>query len=232
MKTQRISALTTGTALIIMAVAAIFTFGYIHNSLVIPGDATSTVQNLQTSRTLFKVEIFGWLYIFILDAIVAAALYVFFKDENRKLALATAGLRFVYTAILGLAIFNLSGILEVLNGNLVFPSDEINSTVINALDSFTKTWTLGLIVFGFHLLVLGILALKTRYIHRFFGIFLSFAGVSYIVISSLKILFPEFESQIKTAEMILSIPMALGELGFAFWLIFRGGKPVILFRNS
>jgi hypothetical protein len=153
-------------------------------------------------------------------------------DENRKLALATSGLRLVYTAILGMAIFNFFLILNVLKGTDLVPLEEISQKVMLYLKSFENTWTFGLIVFGFHLLVLGILVLKTRNIHRFWGILLTFAGVSYILISSSKLIFPDLESPIKTVEMVLSLPMAFGEIGFAVWLIIRGGKPKTVFRSE
>ena len=37
---------------------------------------------------------------------------------------------------------------------------------------------------------------------------------------------PPFESPIANAEMILSLPMAIAEIGFAFWLLIRGGKAI------
>ena len=86
------------------------------------------------------------------------------------------------------------------------------------------TWSFGLIIFGFHLLLLGFLALKSWNIHRFWGIMLIVAAVSYVGIHCAKILLPEFENPVKTAEMILSLPMTFGEVGFAVWLIIRGGK--------
>ena len=77
-------------------------------------------------------------------------------------------------------------------------------------------WSIVLIIFGFHLLFLGILALKSKPINRFWGISLVFAAISYILINSLHKILPGYENQINTAEMILSLPMASGEVGFAF----------------
>ncbi|MBN2774257.1 MAG: DUF4386 domain-containing protein, partial [Prolixibacteraceae bacterium] len=97
MKTERKSALIAGFALILMAVAAAFSFGYVHNSLVVPGNTESTVNNLKSSGLLFKAEIMGWTLILILDVVVAWALYNFFRNENRKLSAAMAWLRIVYS---------------------------------------------------------------------------------------------------------------------------------------
>ena len=85
MKTQRKSALIAGIALIIMAVVAGFTYGYLHNTLIVEGDSETTLRNLKSDASLFQAEIFGWFFILVLDVIVAWALYFFFRDENKRL---------------------------------------------------------------------------------------------------------------------------------------------------
>lgn len=231
MITNRKSALMAGIVLIVMAVAAAFSFGYAHNTLVIPGNTEITIINLKSSPWLFRAEVLGWHFILLCDVVVAWALYNFFKNENRKLSALTAGLRFGYSAILGIAILNFIYILKIMNGNVGLTQKMANQQVMSSLKSFETIWSFGLIIFGFHLLVLGALALKSKYIHNFWGIVLVFAAVSYIVIHSANFLFPEFENQIKTAEMILSLPMAFSEIGFAFWLVIRGGKPKTIYKS-
>jgi hypothetical protein len=226
MQTNRKSALIAGIAIITMALAAVFSFGYAHNLLVIPNQPDITLSNLKTSKSLFILEILGWMIILLCDIIVAVALYVYFKNENRKLALYTAAARLIYSAILGVAIFFLLRILFLLND-----SENFAGTVMSNLDSFKTTWSFGLIIFGIHLFLLGLLAIKSRLIHNIWGILLIFAGISYSFIHASNFLFPEFESQIKTAEMVLSVPMAFAEIGFAIWLFARGGKPKIIYRN-
>jgi hypothetical protein len=227
MKAQRKSALIAGIAILVMAVAAGFAFGYAHSSLVIPENPEATLSNLQSSKTLFVAEIIGWTLILICDIVVSFALYFFFKNENQKLASYTAIARLVYSAILGVAIFYLAQILNLLVG-----TNDIASEVMSNLESFKKYWSFGLIIFGVHLSLLGILAFKSKFIHNFWGVFLIFAGISYSLINSFYFLFPEFGSYLKTAENILSIPMAVAEIGFAFWLIIRGGKPKTLYQNN
>jgi len=229
MKTNRKYALNAGLVLLFMAVLAAFSFGYAHNNLVIPGNADATVSNLRFSSLLFKAEIVGWLAILFLDVVVAWSLYLFFKNNNPKLSLLTAALRIIYTIIFGVAILNLLQILPFLNGS---SSETAKTQILFHLNSFDTTWSFGLIIFGFHLLLLGALVFKSNLVPHFWGILLIFAAVSYIFTHSIQILFPEFESQIKTAEMILTLPMALGEIGFAFWLIAKGGKTRIVYRQT
>jgi hypothetical protein len=105
---QRKFALFAGTSLLIMAFAAFFSYSFVHGNLVVQGDANATLHNIQTSSSLFKAEIFGWIIIFITDIIASWALYFFLKPIHASLSLLAACLRLMYTAILGIAIFNLT----------------------------------------------------------------------------------------------------------------------------
>jgi hypothetical protein len=105
---QRKFALFAGTSLLIMAFAAFFSYSFVHGNHVVQGDANATLHNIQTSSSLFKAEIFGWIIIFITDIIASWALYFFLKPIHASLSLLAACLRLVYTAILGIAIFNLT----------------------------------------------------------------------------------------------------------------------------
>ncbi len=230
MKTSRKSALTAGFALVVMAAVAAFTYGYAHNVLVIPNNPEETFNLLNSSRILFRTEILGWFLILILDVVVTWALYSFFKNENKKLSIFTAGLRIIFVIIFAVAFYNFISILEILYQNPALVPQLASRQIMNHLNSFESTWSFALIIFGFHLISLGVLSFKSQSIHNVWGILLVFAGASYSLIHGTKVLFPAFENQIKTAEMILSLPMAFGEIGFAFWLIFRGGKHKIKYK--
>ena len=227
MTTTRKPALIAGISLMVMAIAAGLSFGYIHSSLVIPTDAEVTVNNLKESKALFRIEVFGWILILVCDIAVALALYFFFKNENRELSFFTAAARLVYSAILGFAIFFLVQILNLLGGTA-----DITGAVMSKLNAFKTAWSYGLIIFGIHLVLLGLLVLQSKLIHNFWGILLIFAGISYSFIHVSNFLFLDFETQIKAIEAILSLPMAVAEIGFAFWLIIRGGKPRTLFQKT
>lgn len=236
MVTKRNSARIAGIVILMMAAVAAFTYGYIHKSLVVPNFPEITVSQLRASKWLLRTEIVGWHFILLCDVIVAWALYRFFKDENQLLSQITAVLRLVYAAVLGGAVFKLISILRVINGEAGIAPELADQQMLSFLKSFESTWSFGLIIFGFHLLLLGFLALKSKAIYFFWGVLLILAALSYITIHSSKIGFSDFDSQIRTAEMILSLPMAFGEIGFAFWLIIRGGKPNMkineVFQNS
>ncbi len=214
-----------------MAVVAALTYGYIHNSLVVPGDAETTVENIRSNGLLFHIEVIGWFFILLLDVIVAWALYLFFKNENQNLSFIMAGLRVVFTIIFAVAIFSLIPVLRIANGNIAVVQEIIGKQIMNDLESFEKVWSFSLIIFGFHLFALGILVFRSKYIHNFWGIVLVFVAVSYVLIHSAKFLSPESENLINITEMVLMLPMTFGEVGFAFWLIIWGVKPKTIYKT-
>lgn len=87
---QRKLALIAGTSLIVMALAASFSYGYVHENLVVQGNASATFNNINSANMLFKAEIFGWVIILITDIVVAWAFYIFLKPIHKNLSLLSA----------------------------------------------------------------------------------------------------------------------------------------------
>ncbi|KOP79797.1 hypothetical protein AMS59_06225 [Lysinibacillus sp. FJAT-14745] len=223
---RRKSALIGGTALIIMALAAFFSYGFVHENLVLQGDASAIFNNLTSSTMLFKAEIFGWMIILIADIVVTWAFYTFLEPINRNLALLAAWLRLTYTTILGVAILNLVFVLLLSNGigNFSFNIDQLQSHVMLFLEAFETIWAIDLIIFGGHLMVIGYIACKSSEIPKVISILLLLAAIGYIIINVFIVFFSQYDEVISILKLIFNVPMILGELGFGIWLLIRGGK--------
>jgi Domain of unknown function (DUF4386) len=224
MKTDRLIAIITGVAILLMAVVAIYAYAYVHSTLVVEGNPRATGENLRTSITLFRSGVFAWLVILILDIVVAWGLYIFFKPVNKSLSLLTAWFRLAYVVILGAAMINFIYVLNILKAGSIIPLETANQQLMFYLNSFESYWSFGLIIFGIHLMLLAFLVLKDRQIHRFFGIMLIIAALSYMIIHTSRFLVLTSEEFLSSLEMVLSIPMAFGEIALAIWLIVRGGR--------
>jgi hypothetical protein len=96
-----------------------------------------------------------------------------------------------------------------------------SQSILSYLTSFEKIWSLGLIVFGFHLLSLGYLSFTSGQQPRYLGILLLISGISYIITHGGFQLFPEQTQITGQIETILMLPMALGEMVFAVWMAGR-----------
>lgn len=214
---EKKAGLIAGISLIVMTIAAGFSYGVVQNELV-NESAEITRQNLIENKSLFLAGLAGWVVIFISDLIVSGTLYLLFKNSIRRISALTATIRVGYTLVLGVAIYQLIGIIPLLQ--LSETSFEINSQ----FKSFEKIWSIGLIIFGFHLLGLGYLSAKSKFIPGFLGYLLYLAGAAYILIHVAKQLTIFSQPVIDSAENVLALPMALSEILLAGWLIYKGLK--------
>lgn len=230
----RKAAIIAGASLILMALAAAFAYGWVFNSLVVPNDDEATVKAIRTSLFQFQLGILAWWLILILDIKVAWALYRFLKPVNNGFSILAAVFRVVYSVFLAKAIYNLCMVVVLINDpeSIIFGAAEFNHAVMHFINAFTHIWQLGLIVFGLHLAILAYLALKSGFVPNFLGILLAVAALGYIVIPTSQQLMPQYQSQIETVESILSVPMAISEIGFAIWLLIKGGKVKIDATNT
>lgn len=227
LSSQRKSALTAGISLIIMTLASFFSYGYVHGTLVVQGNASATFNNIVASINLFKGEIVGWIIIMITDILVAWALYVFLEPINKGLSLLGAWLRLIYSAILGISISNLIFVLlltENTIGSSSLTIEQTQSFIMLFLDAFHFIWSMGLVVFGGHLLIVGYVALKSYFIPKVISILLILASIGYIVVHLSKMFLPQYDGVITALNFVFTVPMIVGELGFGIWLLARGGK--------
>ncbi|WP_372009093.1 DUF4386 domain-containing protein [Paenibacillus chitinolyticus] len=210
-----------------MTLAAFFSYGFVHESLMAQGDASRTFQAVTSSRALFKAEIFGWVIILICDIVVAWAFYIFLKPVHKHLSLLGAWFRLVYAAVLGTALLNLIVVL-LLSGRAGYLSlintGQLQAYVRMYLEAFGLIWSMGLIIFGGHLLIVGILAFKSERIPKIIGIFLLMASIGYMAVHLCNLFLPDYETLTKLLNVVFIIPMVAGELGFGVWLLARGGK--------
>jgi hypothetical protein len=205
----RTSAIVAGLGLLFMAILApIANFGIIEK-LIVPGNAASTANNIMSSVGLFRIGIGIFLIVAILDVVVAWALYMLLVPTNKKLSALAAWLRVIYAGIFIFAISKLYVALEVITAD--------GTQAMSMLKVFQSIWDMALILFGFHLLVLGYLAFKSGYIPKWLGVFLVLASVGYIV-DGVGIYFsPNYNLNIAQFTFI-------GEVLIIFWLLWRGFK--------
>ncbi|MDR2232031.1 MAG: DUF4386 domain-containing protein [Tannerella sp.] len=201
----------TGWSLVAMAVIAGISLGYAYEE-VFGAIQAGAVGDFM----LFQVVLFGLLLTVILDFTVSFTLYRFFKNNNSVISLISMMLRIIYTLILIIAAFSLINSWDILN------TDQI--AVVANFERFMFIWTGGLIIFGFHLTLIGFLMKIHPGINKILWMLTIVAGVSYIIVHALKAVSLSSEQWVKSLEMILMLPMAAGELGLAIWLIVRGGK--------
>lgn len=225
---QQKAATFSGVALLVMTFAAFFAQGYVHSLLVIGGDAVITLENIQASQTLFRLEILGWLLIIITDLVVSWGFYVFLKPVHREYALLAGWLRLLYTAILAIAVSHLVIANSIVQNSVLGMSlNIVAQQAMGSITAFEAIWSFGLIVFGLHLIAVGLVAMYTKKIPKIISILVVLAGFSYSLVHLMYNFTPQLEGFIGLLELILMAPMLIGELGFGIWLLVKGRKLTI-----
>lgn len=214
MNRQRTIAKITGYALVLMALIAGFSLGFAYAKFMDPSLLEFAQKNLTENIELYKFMLVGILLIIILDLLVSWTLFQFFKIVNKKLAFLSFAFRIFYTIIFCIATYYLTINIEETN----------NKIVLENYKTFEKVWSFGLIIFGIHILIIGLLMKLRKSIPKILWYVTISAGVSYMLVHLLKITFPSLTELTNTLNNILALPMALGELGLAIWLIVKGGK--------
>lgn len=219
-----------GIGLLLMAILAMFSNFSVLEGLIIPDDAAATATNIIANEMLFRSGFISFVIVLILDVLVAWALYVLLKPVNKNLAMLAAWFRLVYTAIFGIALSNFLNVLSLLSGAeylKVFTTDQLklHAQVMLLIDAFNNGWLIGLVFFGFHLLVVSYLIIKSGgYIPRIIGIFLILASAGYVMDSLAHFLLPNYTDYKTIFQLIVAVPGVIGELSLAFWLLIKGVK--------
>lgn len=224
---QRKIAMVAGLAFVVMTLASVFGIFFVLKKLIVAGDAPATANAVMASEMLFRAGLCSLIVVLVCDVVAAWALYLFLKPVSGSLSLLAMLFRLVYAALLGAALFNLAMALRCLReaaSSATFEARQLQAQALLLVNAFFDGWAVGLLVFGAHLLVLGWLIYKSGYIPKFLGVLIFIGALGYLIQNCAVFLLPDFEEKQELFEMILGLPMAVGELSFACWLLLKGGR--------
>ncbi len=206
---------------------AIFANFFVREGLVVSDDPVTTAANIARSGTLFRAGLASFLAIFLIDIVVAWALYVFFRPERRDLSLVAAWCRLVYTVFLGVAAIFFFQALALYESPAMVDSVEAsvrNAQALVALETFNSAWLIGLAAFGLHLVVIGFLMVGSARAPRWLGYLLGIAGVAYVVDTMANALLANYADYAGAFLAMVAVPSIIGEGWFGLWLLTRAGR--------
>ncbi len=192
----------------------------IYPKLVIPANIAQTVHNISAHPGVFSAAILCYLIEFIEDIVIAWALYILLIPVNRALSLLTAWFRLMYTAIAFFGLLKLVSVFQLVNSPdylKAFGPDQLHAQVQLLLGTFRNDWSMGLVLFGIHLALLGCLIYRSHYLPKWLGILLVIDGLGWITDSLQPYLYPN----INLKFIFLTY---FGEVFLLLWLLIRGWK--------
>lgn len=192
-----------GGSYVIIFFAAIFANFFVLDALL-----TAPVQTTELHNFSVRLGIIAFMVTAIFDVIVAWALYELFKTHT--LSLLSTLFRMMHAAIMGMAVFALVNTL----------SSTTAQAILEQVHVFNTIWLIGLFFFGIHLILLAKILKRPKWI----AIFLTIAGIMYILDTTAHVVMPNYDTYADVFLILVAIPSILGEMALALWLLIKGGK--------
>ena len=225
--TLRQAALIAGVGYLLVFILGFFANDFALSNILMEGDATTAANNIQASESLFRRITGIGLFLMTVDAVIAWALYIFFKPVSKNLSLLTAWFRLAFVAIFAVRFENLISITQLYHGTnymTAFDPSQLQAQEILYLNAYDFGMHVSFIFFGLHIFGLGYLILKSDFIPRFLGILLIIASVGYQIDSFGNFLSSSYANNEVLFFVFVAIPAVIAELSLTLWLLIKGGK--------
>ena len=217
------NARVAGLLYLAIVIAGLFNIIYVPSKLIVRGNATETAASILAHQTLYRVDVAVSLVSIILFLFLVLALYRLLKDVNQQLAAIMVILVMVQipqgfvSQLLQLGAFELFRGEGFLSG---IDTGQRNVLAMLCLRLNDLATYLAEMFWGIWLLPLGLLVYRSRFLPRILGVWLIINCFAYVCLSFTGLLFPDHLGVMST----ITLPALLGELVFAFWLVFVGAR--------
>ena len=184
------------------------------------GNVAQTVQNVQTHADVFARQILCYLSNYVGDIIIAWALYLLLAPVNRALSLLASVFQWVYAAVGLQGVLQLVDVLRLVRGGAyvkTFGATQLQGQVDVLLKSHRYEWSFILILFGLHLVLVGYLIFRSRYLPKWLGIVVFVVGAGWTIVPLRPFLFP-------SANLDWFFIVSFGELLLPLWLLAVGWR--------
>jgi hypothetical protein len=218
----RLQARVAGFLYLIVIVGGIFAEIFVRGRLVVHGDAAATAHNILAHELLYRlgfaVEVF---YCAACNVPLTLIFYNLFKVVNKNVALLMVFFDLVVTAIESISMLAHFAPLVFLGGGhylSVFTVEQLQAAAYMSLQLFEHGFAISLVFFGFDLLLLAYLILRSTFFPRLIGVLLAIEGLGYLINSFAAFLAPGLQARIFPYFMATGI----GEVALCLWLLVMG----------
>lgn len=208
-------------AIFALAIYANFT---ILGPLIEAGDPAATAANIARDEGLFRRGVACFLAVLIFDVFVAWSLYLLMKPVNANLSLLSAIFHLVYTTAHVGVVLNLVSALQIAGSPetyAAFAPEQLQALSYHFLAAHQSGFTMTLIFFGVHLILLGYLIIRSTFLPSLLGALVAVAGAGYVADAFGGLLVAGYDDA-KLSLYIVMLPALLGEGLLTLWLLIRG----------
>lgn len=217
----RVYARVAGVLYLLITVLSIFVHFYVPGKLIVSGDVATTATNILAAQGLFRLKMSAELIILLSEIVLSVLLYVLLRPVSQTLSLVAAVSRLSMTTMHGINVLNNVIVLLLLSGTgyvTVFAPNQVHALVTLFLDAYRYGFQIGIVFLGLHAAVLSYLIFKSDYFPKVLGILFMIATLGYFIDSFALVFFANY----KTGAVYIALPIALAEIAFPLWLLFKG----------
>ncbi|HEY2445819.1 MAG TPA: DUF4386 domain-containing protein [Rhizomicrobium sp.] len=187
--------------------------------LMVAGNAAATASNILHHQTLFRLSLAAYMVEGLCDATLTALLYLLLRPAGRELALIALLMRIVSTAAFSAAEFSYFAALPIVRGAdylKAFPAGQLNALAMLQIRLYGTSGSVPTLFYAVALILIGRLVFVSGYLPRWLGALLMLAGLSVTFEMFAIVVAPDYASD------FLLLPMIVGMLALALWLLIRG----------
>lgn len=218
-ESQRQDAKVAGLAYLLIIILSMLKLIFVGN-LIVPGNDTTTTNNIMANEFLFRIGVANDLIVFVLVVLLSLALYVMLKTVNQDLALLALLARFG-EGIIGSLVTMLGGLIPLLllNREAVIEIKQVQALVVLFLEVQTAGLNVVMIFMGLGGILFCYLFFKSRCIPRILAAWGIFTYFTMLIFSFVNILSPNLPEML---AIVLYTPGVLFEVIIGLWLLLKG----------
>ena len=202
---------------------SIFSLIYVPSTLVVPGNAAATIENIEASELIYRSGIYVGLLSSLIYLIVALVLYRLLKEVSENQAVLMVTFVVIAVAVTFANSFNELAVLLIL-GKPDFLSAFDPSQLEGIAYLFVRLQSHGIqiiqIFWGLWLIPMGILIYRSGFIPKIIGVSVWLAALGYLMSNFTFLLMPHYKAALSPVTMGLE----MFELPIIFWLVIVGAR--------
>ena len=191
-------------------------------ALLFGSGPAAMAHNIQTHDLLYRSGLAAHVLVTVTNIPLAVIFYELFKVVNRRLALLDVFFILVATAIEAAGLVNQFAPLALLGSGPyanAFSAGQLQALAYLPSTLASVDYNIHTVFFGFDILLMAYLVLKSQFIPRAIGVLLAIDGLAYLVYSFAAMLAPGFASQLVPW---IQLPALFGEGSLCLWLLVKG----------
>ena len=200
----------------------IFIFGMYANFVVFESmidleDHIFTITNILNNRLKLGIGILSFGVMLFFDIVLIPYLFILTKSVSKRISLFASIFRGIHSILFLIALLKLWGLYQL-------QVDKMDSLILKDviyvnITDFNKYWTIGLMFFGIHLILLGYLSIKSFFLSKPIGVLLILSGIAYIFDGTAKFIISDYFNYKYIFETIVVVFAVIGEFSFTIWLL-------------